>query len=71
MLGSWRHCVAVLFQTEGTMTYAFASRGAHGIRWYRRLRPANDALDSARGIVAWTLISALIFWLPLGIALTH
>jgi len=53
------------------MAYAFANPGAQGIRSHRRPHRTNDALDSARGILAWTLISALIFWLPLGIALTR
>jgi hypothetical protein len=53
------------------MAYAFASPGARGIRSHRRLHRTNDALDSARGIIAWTLIAALIFWLPLGLALTR
>ena len=68
MLASWRQ-LSQSFQTEGTMAYAFANPAAHGVRSHRRLHPANDALDPARGIVAWTLISAVIFWLPLGIAL--
>ena len=71
MLASWRQSVAVSFRTEGTMAYAFAHPGAQGIRAHRRLHRTNDALDSARGILAWTLLSAMIFWLPLGIALTR
>jgi len=53
------------------MAYAFANPGALGVHSHRTMRRSNDALDSARGIIAWTLISALIFWLPLGLALTH
>jgi len=53
------------------MAYAFADVGARRIRSHEALHRPNDALDSARGIVAWTLISAVIFWLPLGIVLTH
>jgi hypothetical protein len=37
----------------------------------RRLRSASDALDPMRGIILWTVISALVFWLPLGFALTR
>ena len=52
------------------MAYAFANPAGMGTRTYRRDR-RSDALDSARGIVAWTLVSVLMFWLPLGLALTH
>ena len=30
----------------------------------------NDSLDAVRGIIACTLISVLVFWLPLAFALT-
>lgn len=51
------------------MAYAFASPAAH-VRSHHRLQRPGDALDSARGIIAWTLLSALLFWLPLGIVLS-
>jgi hypothetical protein len=54
--------------TEVTMAYAIANFGGRFAR-VSHVRKSDDALDSARGIVAWTLISALVFWLPLGIAL--
>jgi hypothetical protein len=50
------------------MAYAIANP-AHGVRSHPRPQRANDSLDSARGIVAWTLVSALIFWLPLAVYL--
>ena len=50
------------------MAYAIANFGGRFAR-VPQFRKSDDALDSARGIVAWTLISALVFWLPLGVAL--
>jgi len=53
------------------MAYAFANLDARRVYSHSRLHRKNDALDSARGILAWTLISALVFWVPLGIVLTR
>jgi hypothetical protein len=51
------------------MAYAIAnSFGQRG----RSLQPNNrDALEPMRGIIAWSVISALVFWLPLGLALVQ
>jgi hypothetical protein len=51
------------------MAYALASSAGRNVSLQRRTRGRGDALDSARGILAWTLISTLVFWLPLGVAL--
>jgi hypothetical protein len=59
------------------MAYAFADPAAHGdshphsVRSHRALQRPDDALDSARGIIAWALLAALMFWLPLGIVLSR
>ena len=31
----------------------------------------RDALDPMRGVIVWTLIATLLFWVPLGAALVH
>jgi hypothetical protein len=38
------------------------------------LRPpphGRDALEPMRGVILWTLIATLLFWVPLGAALVH
>ena len=52
------------------MAYALPSM-LHGARSYApRPHPrGTDALGPMRGIIGWTLISALVFWVPLAIAL--
>jgi len=55
---------------EVTMAYAIANFRGRSAQ-HTRVRKSDDALDSARGIVVWTLISALVFWVPLGIVLVR
>ena len=52
------------------MAYAIANFRGRSAQ-HTRVRKSDDALDSARGIVVWTLISALVFWVPLGIVLVR
>jgi hypothetical protein len=51
------------------MAYAIAnSFGERG----RSLQPrSDDALAPMRGIIAWSVISTLVIWLPLGLALVR
>jgi len=53
------------------MAHALAHTAGRNASLHRKIRGTGDALDSARGILAWTLISALLFWVPLGVALLH
>jgi hypothetical protein len=52
------------------MSYALSST-LHRSRMYSpRPHPrGSDALGTMRGIIGWTLISALVFWVPLAMAL--
>lgn len=38
---------------------------------WRRSLVDDDPLDAIRGIIMGTLLSILVFWMPLAIALTH
>jgi hypothetical protein len=55
---------------EGTMAYALTST-FHRTKLYspRPYPRSTDALGPMRGIIGWTLISALVFWVPLAVAL--
>ena len=55
---------------EGTMAYALSST-LHGSNLYspRPHTRGTDPLGPMRGIIGWTLISALVFWVPLAMAL--
>jgi hypothetical protein len=56
-------------QTEVTMAYALANTLVR-----RRMSPqpnGRDALEPMRGVILWTLIATLLFWVPLGAALVH
>jgi len=51
---------------EGTMAYALSSTFHRTRAFHPR---SMDAMGPMRGIIGWTLISALVFWVPLGFAL--
>ena len=40
-------------------------------KFLRRPYVDDDPLDAIRGIIMGTLVSMLMFWMPLAIALTH
>ena len=52
------------------MAYALTST-FHRTKLYspRPYPRSTDALGPMRGIIGWTLISALVFWVPLAVAL--
>ena len=51
------------------MAYALSSTLHHRFYSPRSQPRGSDALGPMRGIIGWTLISALVFWVPLAIAL--
>jgi hypothetical protein len=57
------------------MAYALTNDFGPAVAFPRRTYLADDSpddsLDSMRGIIACTLMSVLVFWLPLAFALTR
>jgi hypothetical protein len=59
------------FPCEATMAHTLTNDVWLEAGFLRRPRHDDDALDAIRGIILGSLVSLLVFWLPLAVALVR